>query len=152
MTNKTIENGNIVTLHYRGTLSDGTEFDNSRERNEAITVTVGAGQLIEGFDKALDGMTGGEMKTFTVPAEEAYGIHEEQATTTLDRDVFPADFEFTDQMMVPLQGPDGQVHQAILSDVTDKTVFADFNHPMAGKDLTFEVEVLDVRSDETTST
>ena len=54
-------------------------------------------------------------------------------------------------MMVPLQGPDGQVHQAILSDVTDKTVFADFNHPMAGKDLTFEVEVLDVRSDETTS-
>ena len=114
MTNKTIENGNIVTLHYRGTLSDGTEFDNSRERNEAITVTVGAGQLIEGFDKALDGMTGGEMKTFTVPAEEAYGIHEEQATTTLDRDVFPPDYEFTDQMMLDVRSDETTSSQSII--------------------------------------
>ncbi len=141
-----IEQGNIVTLHYKGTLEDGTEFDSSHNRNEPMTVTVGAGQLIEGFDRELSGMSSGETKTFTIAAEDAYGPHFEEATTTLEREVFPGDFEFSEGMIVPLQGPDGEVHRAALSNFTDDTVFADFNHPMAGKDLTFEVEILDVKT------
>ena len=81
-----IEQGNIVTLHYKGTLEDGTEFDSSHNRNEPMTVTVGAGQLIEGFDRELSGMSSGETKTFTIAAEDAYGPHFEEATTTLERD------------------------------------------------------------------
>jgi len=141
-----IEQGNIVTLHYKGTLEDGTEFDSSHNRNEPMTVTVGAGQLIEGFDRELNGMSNGETKTFTIAAEDAYGPHIEEATTTLAREVFPDDFEFTEGMIVPLQGPDGEVHRATLSNFTDETVFADSNHPMAGKDLTFEIEILDVKT------
>ena len=82
-------------------------------------------------------MTTGETKTFTVDADNAYGPHIPEATTTISKEVFPEDFVFNEWMTVPLQGPDGQVHQAMLTNFTDDTVVADFNHPMAGKDLTF---------------
>tara|TARA_R110000824_G_scaffold18802_1_gene73840 strand:- start:1861 stop:2331 length:471 start_codon:yes stop_codon:yes gene_type:complete len=146
MTKTTVETGNMVTIHYKGTLEDGTEFDSSYNRPEPMVVTVGAGQLIEGFDSALSGMEVGESKTVTLPAEDAYGPRDEEANVTLDKDVFPDDFEFTDGMSVPLSGPDG-TFMATLSDITDETVSADFNHPMAGKDLTFEIEVLSISSD-----
>lgn len=143
MTKTTVEAGNTVTIHYKGTLEDGTEFDSSYDRPEPMVVKVGAGQLIEGFDNALNGMEIGQSKTVTLPAEDAYGHRDEEAHVTLGKEVFPSDFDFKDGMSVPLSGPEG-TFMATLSGITDKTVSADFNHPMAGKDLTFEIEVLSI--------
>lgn len=146
MTKTTVEAGSRVTIHYKGTLEDGTEFDSSYNREEPMIVEVGSGQLIEGFENALGGMEVGESKTVMLSAEDAYGPRDEDANVTLGKDVFPGDFEFTDGMSVPLSGPEG-TFMATLSDITDKTVSADFNHPMAGKDLTFEIEVLSISED-----
>jgi len=139
----TVQNGSTVTLHYKGTLNDGTTFDSSFERDEPMTVTTGQGTLITGFETALEGMTVGETKTFTIESANAYGDPNPEAFTTLDRTVFPDDFPFEAGMTVPLQGPNGQVI-AILTEINDATVTADLNHPLAGQDLTFEVEVINV--------
>jgi peptidylprolyl isomerase len=155
MTTTTINPGDSVTLHYKGTLEDGTVFDSSHDRGEPITVTAGTGQLISGFDTALTGMGAGETKTFTVSPEEAYGPRDENATTTLNKSIFPDDFTFTENMTVPLQGPQGGPILATLTEITGDSIVADLNHPMAGKDLTFEVEVITIAStttdEETTS-
>jgi len=147
MTKTTVEAGNAVTIHYKGTLEEGTEFDSSHKRPEPMVVVVGTGQLIEGFDNALNGMGVGESKTVTLQAEDAYGPRDEEANVILGKDAFPDDFEFTEGMSVPLSGPEG-TFMATLSDITDETVSADFNHPMAGKNLTFEIEVLNISKDD----
>ena len=147
MTNS-IENGSTVVLHYRGTFADGTEFDSSHNRGEPMTVAIGTGQLIPGFETNLQGMTEGASSTFTIGPEEGYGNRIEGAITTLDRSVFPEDFEFVTGMTVPLQGPDGNNVLATLTEINESDVQADLNHPMAGKDLTFEVEILTVKSSE----
>lgn len=150
MTNTTARAGSSVTLHYRGTLNDGTVFDSSHDRNEPMTVTLGAQQLIEGFETNLTGMTQGETKTFTLTPDEAYGDHDPEHTTQLNKSVFPENFDFTTGMTVPLTGPGGQPFLATITEIADQTVTADLNHPMAGKDLTFEVEVLSVNNNEDT--
>ena len=142
-TNNEVTNGNTVELHYVGTLDDGTEFDSSRARNEPMTVIVGAGQLIAGFNDALVGMSEGETKTFTLSPEEAYGPRFDDRTTTLSRTLFPEDFVFETNMQIPLQGPHGPIISTLL-EAGDQEITLDLNHPMAGKTLTFEVEVLNV--------
>ena len=143
----TVTNGSTVTLHYKGTLTDGTQFDSSYERNEPMTITTGQGNLIAGFETALEGMAAGETKTFTIESADAYGDTSPEAFTTLEKTVFPDDFPFETGRTVPLQGPNGQVI-ATLTEVTDTEVTCDLNHPLAGKDLTFEVEVLTVEETE----
>ena len=132
-----------VTLHYQGTLEDGTVFDSSRNRGEPMTVTTGAGQLISGFENAISTMETGETKTFTLEPEDAYGPRFEDRTTTLNKDAFPEDFTFEENMQIPLEGPHGPLLSTLL-EVTDTEITVDLNHPMAGKTLTFEVEVLNV--------
>ena len=144
----TVQNGSTVTLHYKGTLNDGTEFDSSHKRNEPMTVTTGEGMLITGFENALSGMAIGDTKTFTIEATEAYGERDDEAKTTMPRNVFPDDFPFEQGMTVPLMGPGGQQILGTLTEITDSEVTADLNHPLAGKDLTFEVEILGVEDSE----
>jgi peptidylprolyl isomerase len=144
----TVANGSTVTFHYKGTLEDGTQFDSSYDRNEPMTAKTGEGNLIAGFETALEGMTAGDTKIFTVESSEAYGDRNEEATTTLEKSIFPDDFPFDVGMPLPLMGPDGQQVTAMLSEVQETTVTADFNHPLAGKDLTFELELLTVEGTE----
>jgi peptidylprolyl isomerase len=144
MTNKAVSVGDTVTLHYRGTLDDGTEFDSSYERGEPMNVTVGSGNLISGFDSALHGMSQGETKTFTLSPDEAYGDHHPERATTIARTVFPEEVDLSNGSKVPLQGPEGMTFLATVTESTDNEVSFDLNHPMAGKTLTFEVEVLTV--------
>jgi len=151
MTNTTATAGTSVTLHYHGTLRDGTVFDSSRDRNEPMTVTLGQQQLIEGFETNLAGMTEGETKTFTLTPAQAYGDHDPEHTTTLEKTVFPENFDFSEGMTVPLTGPGGQPFLATITEVNDDSVTADLNHPMAGQDLTFEVEVLTVTNNNETT-
>jgi peptidylprolyl isomerase len=140
----TVTNGSTVTFNYKGTLNDGTTFDSSYERNEPMTVTTGQGNLIAGFETALTGMTAGESKTFTVESADAYGDPNPEAMTTLQKSMFPDDFPFDEGMPIPLQGPGGQQVVARLVEVQEDTITADLNHPLAGQDLTFEIEVLTV--------
>ena len=137
-----------LKLHYRGTFDDGTVFDSSYDRNEAMTVTLGSGQLIEGFENAVSTMVEGETKTFTIEPEQAYGNRDPERKATLDRSMFPDDFNFTTDMTIPLSGPDGGPVLSTLVEVTDESVVVDVNHPLAGKTLTFEVEVLNVEETE----
>jgi peptidylprolyl isomerase len=148
---KTVTQGSTVTLHYTGTLEDGTEFDSSRGRTEPMTVAIGNGQLIQGFETALTGMTEGETKTFTIAHNEAYGPHNPEQVTTLQKSVFPGDFEFTAGMTVPLTNQDSETFMVVLTEINENDVTADFNHPLSGKDLTFEVEVITVSDEETSS-
>jgi len=148
---KTVEDGNSVLLHYRGTLNDGSEFDSSYSREEPMKVVTGTGQLIAGFDKALNGMKAGETKTFTLAPAEAYGEVDPESRLTLERTVFPEDFEFEAGMSVPLSGPGGKSFLGSVLEFNDQEVTMDMNHPLAGQDLTFEIEVLEIdEEDETT--
>jgi peptidylprolyl isomerase len=141
-----------VTIHYVGTLNDGTQFDNSRDRGEPTTVEIGDGNLIAGFNNAIIGMEEGETKTFTLTPDDAYGERDPERINPLDRSIFPEDFPFQEGMTVPLQNDEGHNFLAVITEFNDEVVTADFNHPLAGKDLTFTVEVLSVNDDTNTNT
>jgi FKBP-type peptidyl-prolyl cis-trans isomerase 2 len=147
MTN-TVQSGQTVSVHYRGTLDDGSEFDNSRTRGEAMAVQVGSGQLIAGFDAALLGMTVGEVKNIHLGAEEAYGPVNNGAVQEVPKTMFPPDFGFKAGEIVQGQGPAGQPLVATIMEEKKETVLLDFNHPMAGKDLNFEIEVMSINKQE----
>ena len=140
-----IENGNTVSVHYVGTLDDGTEFDSSRTRNSPLTCNVGGGQLIKGFNDALIGMKSGETKSISINPEDAYGSIIKEAFQTVSKDRFPENFEFEIGNSVQGQGADGKTVSACIDNVDDQTVVLNFNHPMAGKNLNFEIEVLEIK-------
>ena len=138
------QNGNKITLHYAGVLNNGTEFDNSKTRGQPMEFTIGSGQVISGFNDAVIGMESGETKTFNISAENAYGQVNENAINTFPKNSFPEDFEFTVGM--PVQGNDqnGTPFQARITGIGDDNVTVDFNHPLAGEDLNFTVEILNI--------
>ncbi len=140
----TIVEGNKVRVHYRGTLNDGTEFDNSHERGEPISVEVGSGQVIPGFDNALLGMQVGESKTVTIPPEEAYGPLLDQARTEVNRSLFPEDLQLSEGMPVPLATEEGHKLLGRIIGLTEEVVTVDLNHPLAGQTLSFEIELVEV--------
>ena len=142
---KKVKSGQTVELHYVGTLEDGTEFDSSRTRNETISVEVGSGQLITGFDAALTGMKLGEVKNITLPPEEAYGDVNPEAYDTVPLNAFPDSFEPVVGNMVQGVSPDGRPVVAKINSVNDDSVTLDFNHPLAGKTLNFEIELLNIQ-------
>ena len=139
----TVQNGNTVTLHYTGILNDGTQFDSS-EGKEPLMFQVGSGQVIPGFNDGVIGMNIGETKTIVVPHQDAYGPKIDDAIQVVQKEKFPPDFEIRVGETVAGQTQDGHGFNAvILSEQTD-TVTLDFNHPLAGEDLTFEVKLMSV--------
>ena len=135
--------GNTVQIHYTGTLQDGSVFDSSEGR-DPLEFQLGAGQIIPGLDQAIDGMAAGEQKTVTIPAAEAYGDYQAEAKQTIPRDQIPADIPLDVGTMLQMQTPDGRAVPVQVADVTEEAVTLDANHPLAGKDLTFEVEIVSV--------
>ena len=140
-----VKNGQTVSVHYVGTLDDGTEFDSSRNSNEPLLCEVGGGKLIKGFDSALVGMEVGQTKSISISPEEAYGDVIPEAYQTVSRSNFPSDFSFNVGETVQGQGADGNVVRAKIDAVNDESVVLDFNHPMAGKNLNFEIELLEIK-------
>jgi len=136
--------GSKVKVHYTGTFSDGSEFDNSRLRDEVMEFEVGGTNLITGFSNAVEGMSAGETKTVTITPEEAYGDVIKEAFQTTTRDNFPEDFEFEVGQLITGQSGQGMPFIARIHEVSDENVTLDLNHPLAGKDLTFEIEVLEI--------
>lgn len=136
--------GRTVNVHYVGTFDDGTEFDNSRSRGEAITFEVGAGQMIQGFDSAIDGMTIGETKTVTLTPDEAYGQVDPNAFQTVPEEMFGNFGDLNTGQTVTGVAQNGEQFAARIHSLQENTVTLDFNHPMAGKNLNFEVELVSV--------
>ena len=134
-----VENGHNVKVHYKGTLSDGTEFDNSRVRGQTLDFEVGSPRLISGFNEAVLGMSKGETKTVTLEAAAAYGPVDPNAF----QDIPKTEFGFEVGGMIKGRGPQGPF-MAKIHEIQEETVVLDFNHPLAGKDLTFEVEIVEV--------
>lgn len=135
--------GDTVKVHYTGKLNDGSVFDSSENR-EPLEFQLGSGQLIPGFEKAVNGMTVGDSTTVTIPANEAYGDVNEELILSVEKDRLPADIQPEVGMQLQVQQPDGQPVPVVISDVTDSVVKLDANHPLAGKDLTFFIEVVEI--------
>jgi peptidylprolyl isomerase len=131
--------GDTVQVHYRGTLDDGSEFDSSFG-GEPLQFTLGAGDVIDGFDEAVTGMQVGETKTVTIPAAEAYGERDESQTQVVPRSELPEGYE--PEVGGQLQASSGQV--VTILEVNPDTVTLDLNHPLAGEDLTFELELVSI--------
>lgn len=142
-----IKNGDKVSVHYRGTLDDGTEFDNSYDRGETLTFEVGVGQMIKGFDSGVVGMTVGETKTIKITADEAYGQRQPEAVQSIPKTSFPENFQFIIGQQVQGTGPNGENISAVLISEEEETATLDFNHPLAGKDLNFSVELVEILND-----
>jgi len=139
----TVKEGNTVSVHYKGTLDDGTEFDNSKVRGSTLEFKVGGGQMIKGFDNAVVGMGLGEVKTFTLTPDEAYGDVNENAVQEYPRSIF-GDTEIEVDGVVQGSSPTGQPMIARVKEIKEETVMLDLNHPLAGKELTFEVELINI--------
>ncbi len=135
-----VENKKFVSIDYTGTLTNGEVFDTSYGR-QPLEIQMGAGQLIRGFENALHGMTVNEKKTFTLAPEEAYGHRDESLTQKFSRADVPPEMDPQVGETVGLCAADGQEVPAVITAVDDQHVTVDLNHPMAGKTLTFEIEI-----------
>jgi peptidylprolyl isomerase len=137
-----IEDGKKVRIHYIGTLNDGTQFDSSAGR-DPLEFETGAGLVIPGFDAAVRDMEVGGKKTVTIPSAEAYGETREEMIGDIPKDRFPAEMELTVGMPLQMQGPQGPMG-AIVKEIKEDAVTIDANHPLAGKDLTFALELVEI--------
>jgi len=138
--------GNSVRIHYKGTLTDGQEFDNSHNKGQTLDFTVGSKDLLKAFNSGIIGMTEGEIKSFTIKSADAYGEYNPEAMTIAPRAAFPEDFEIAIGMQVQGTNPMGQAFLAKITAFGDEEVTLDVNHPLAGEDLTFEVEMVEIQA------
>ena len=137
-----VESGHNVKVHYRGTLTDGTEFDNSRTRGETLNFTLGTGGMIRGFTDAILGMTVGETKSITIPPDEAYGPRIQEAIQEVEASAFSSIPDMEVGGLIQGNGPNG-TFVAKVADITDTHVTLDLNHPLAGETLNFEIELVE---------
>ena len=135
--------GDTVRVHYRGKLQDGSVFD-ATDR-EPLQFTIGGGQLIPGFEEAVVGMNPGDSKTAELPAEKAFGRYQEDMVAVVPKSQF-ADWEVEPAVgeRVPIPRPDGPPIDVTVTEVTESDVTVDANHPLAGEDLTFDIELIDI--------
>ena len=148
---KTAANGNSVSVHYKGTFPDGEVFDDSRVRGEAMDVLIGSGNIIPGFETALVGMTEGETKNVSLKAEEAYGQPDPNAIATVPKTAFPDSYDFQVGAKVQGQDPTGNVVLAEIVSFDDENVTLDHNHPLVGRELNFEIELVKINDTEDTA-
>ncbi len=135
--------GDTVRIHYTGTLSDGSTFDSSDGR-DPLEFTVGSGQIIPGLDKAIPGMTVGDKKVVEVPAAEAYGAHNPEGIQSVPRAQVPDHIPLDLGTQLQVQTGDGRTLPVTIVEVTEEAVTLDANHPLAGKDLTFAIELVEI--------
>jgi len=135
--------GDTVKVHYTGKLADGTVFDTSVGR-DPLQFTVGSGMVILGFDQAVVGMNPGDLKTVEIPVKDAYGPHHRELVQKVNRSEVPAGLELKVGQQLRAKMQDGQIATITVIDLSESTVTLDANHPLAGKDLTFDLELLEI--------
>lgn len=144
---KIAEDGDTASVHYTGTLSDGSQFDSSADR-EPLEFVLGAGNVISGFEEAVRGMKVGETKTVTLSPEEAYGPYYDELLIEFSRDELPEGFEPHAGQYLELTTGSGQTVQKPIVEVTETYIVVDVNHELAGKELTFEIELVQLETAE----
>jgi len=137
------KSGDTVKVHYTGKLDDGTIFDSS-EGKEPLEFTINAGQVIPGFEEGVIGMEVGEIKTITVPSDKGYGPHREDMVVVLDMDKFPDNIQPEVGQYLEVNQPNGQKILVEVTDISEGKVTLDANHPLAGKNLTFEIQLIEM--------
>lgn len=137
------KNGDTVKVHYTGKLEDGTIFDSSANR-EPLQFKIGEGKIIEGFEKAVVGMNPGDEKTTKVSSDKAYGPHRNELVVAIPRKQFPEHLKPEVGQQLQMRQRDGRTSIVTVADVSESTVTIDANHPLAGKDLTFDIKLLDI--------
>ena len=137
------KNGDNVKVHYKGKLTTGEQFDSSEGR-DPLAFTVGAGQMIKGFDEAIPGMAIGEKKTINIAPENAYGAKNQEAIVEFPKSNIPADMKLEPGMKLQLTNQDGQPIPVTVTEVKDDVVILDANHELAGKELVFDIELVEI--------
>lgn len=137
------KSGDKVKIHYTGTLADGKVFDSSEGRNP-LEFTLGKGEVIPGFEAAVIGMNAGESKSAQIPAEEAYGQHREELIMEVEKKQVPEDLNPEVGQSLQLKRGDGQEITVMITEVGEEYITLDANHPLAGKDLTFEIQLVEI--------
>jgi FKBP-type peptidyl-prolyl cis-trans isomerase 2 len=137
-----IENGKVVSVHYVGKFTDGEVFDSSEGR-EPLQFQVGSGQLIPGFESAIIGKVVGDKVTANITPEEGYGLVREDLIVSVPLDKMPGEVQVGQALEA--QGENGQSAQVFVKEVNEDNVVIDGNHPLAGKDLVFEIEVVEIQ-------
>jgi peptidylprolyl isomerase len=140
----TVSDKKVVQMSYKGTLSDGTVFDESTAA-EPLEFMVGAGKMIPSLEQQMLGMKVGDKKTIAVKSADAYGEYDKTAIQDVPKDQFPADLQLESGKLYSVQTPQGVLTVTITA-IKDKTVTVDFNHPLAGKDLTFDIQIVKLRA------
>ena len=135
--------GNTVRVHYTGKLDDGTVFDSS-VGGDPLEFTIGQGQMIPGFERGVVGMELGETRTLVIAADQAYGVHRPDGVFEVDRSEIPTTIPLEVGMQLQANGPGGRPVSMTVAALSDDKVTMDANHPLAGKDLTFEIEVVEI--------
>jgi peptidylprolyl isomerase len=138
-----VKKGDTVMLHYTGRFKNGKVFDNSQERNP-IPVEVGAGEIIRGLEKAVVGMKPGEKKTVTVMPEEGYGHYSEELIIEMPEEKIPENISPQEGMKLQLINEGGQKLPAVVKEILDDAIKLDANHPLAGKTLVFDLEIVEI--------
>ena len=138
-----VKSGDTVKVHYSGRLNDGTTFDSSEGR-DPLEFKVGNGDVIKGFDEGVTGMSVGDKKTVHIPANDAYGQKDDNRIVEFPRENFPADLEPEVGMQLNMTNGSGQVIPVVIIGVGTESVTLDANHPLAGEDLIFDIELVDI--------
>jgi FKBP-type peptidyl-prolyl cis-trans isomerase 2 len=138
-----VKAGDLVKVHYTGKLTNGEQFDSSVGR-EPLEFTVGAGQMIKGFDDAMPGMTVGQKKTVNIPAADAYGEKNDDAIIEFPKENVPPDMKLEPGMQLTLSNQQGQPVPVVVVDVREDVIVLDANHFLAGKELVFDIELVEI--------
>ena len=138
-----VKKGDKVKVHYHGKLTTGETFDSSEGR-DPLEFEVGSGMVIKGFDDGVTGMGVGEKKTITIPVEDAYGAKNEGMLIDMPKDRFPEDMELEVGTPLVMSDPNGQQFQVVVAEIKEDSVVLDGNHPLAGKDLVFDLELVSI--------
>jgi FKBP-type peptidyl-prolyl cis-trans isomerase 2 len=137
--------GNRVKVHYQGLLNDGTVFDSSYE-SDPLEFTIGEGEIIPGFEEAVVGMQAGDKKNVAVTSEQAYGDYKEERKIEIERSQLPEDITPEIGMVLQMDTPNNRTLYVTIVDIGDENLTLDANHPLAGKDLNFEIELMEIMS------
>jgi len=135
--------GDRVKIHYTGTLADGSQFDSSVD-GEPLEITLGAGGVIPGFEEAVMGMSAGDSRTVTITAADAYGPHDADRVHEVERSRIPDDVDLEVGGILQAVGENGETLAVTVVDFSEAGVTLDFNHPLAGEDLTFELQLVEI--------
>ena len=138
-----VKEGDVVRVHYTGKLTNGEQFDSSEGR-EPLEFTVGAGQMIKGFDAAMPGMKVGEKKTINISPEDAYGPKDEHAVIEFPRENVPKEMKLEPGMQLQLRNEAGQPFPVTVTEIKDDVIVLDANHMLAGKELVFDIELMEI--------